>query len=91
MNERPFSVEQFAALMKERGDPRTLKALEKYVIRVIHSGAFPGAFKTNPDAQTSPWHIPHDEGMEWLRDNAPFIVRAGTVLSESSEDDVASI
>lgn len=66
MNNRPFSVEQFAELMKSRGDPRTVKALEKFIIRLIHDRVFPGAFKTNPEARTSPWNIPYDAGMKWL-------------------------
>lgn len=67
-DKRPFSVEQFARVMKARGDSRSLKAIEKAIVRMINTGTFPGAYKTNPEAQTSPWNIPYDAGMRWLED-----------------------
>jgi hypothetical protein len=60
----PYSVSQLAQLLKESGDKRSLKAIDKFIVRHIHM--FPGARKLNPEKETSPWMIPVEDAERWL-------------------------
>ena len=62
---RPLSVDQIAKLLKGHGDERTLDAIRVHVIRAIESGSLAGAYKVNPDKQTSPWLVPAESVQRW--------------------------
>jgi len=64
--DRMLSVFRLAELMGERGDSRSLEARQMHVHRALQAGEFPGAWKVNPDRETSPWLIPLEEAEEWL-------------------------
>ena len=66
MDKRPLSVDQIAALMHKRGADGTLDALRMRVVRAINDGSLPGAYKVNPDRETSPWLVPADVVEKWL-------------------------
>ena len=62
---RPLSVDQIAKLLKGHGDERSLDAIRVHVIRAIESGSLAGAYKVNPDKQTSPWLVPVESVQRW--------------------------
>ena len=66
--ERPMSVDQIAQRMKALGDQRTLEALRMHVVRAIQGGTLSGAYKVNPDRETSPWLVPIENAEKWLDD-----------------------
>ena len=62
---RPLSVDQIAKMLKSGGDDRSLDAIRVHVIRAIESGSLGGAYKVNPDRQTSPWLVPAESVEAW--------------------------
>jgi len=63
---RPYSVNQLALRLQERGDTRSLTAINKFLIRAVNAGAFPNAYKAEPRGVTSPWLIPVEDAERWL-------------------------
>jgi len=63
---RPYSVNQLALRLQERGDARSLTAINKFLIRAINDGVFPNAYKAEPRGITSPWLIPVEDAERWL-------------------------
>ena len=63
---RPYSVDQVAKLLQTQGDTRSFDAIRVHVIRAIESGALVGAYKVNPNKQTSPWLVPAEGVEAWL-------------------------
>ena len=63
---RPLSVEQIANRLQRRGDQRDLDTIKVFITRAIQSGSLAGAYKVNPNRQTSPWLVPAEEVDRWL-------------------------
>ncbi len=63
---RPMSVDQIVAVFHARGDKRGADAIRVHIIRAIESEDLVGAYKVNPDKQTSPWLVPVESVEAWL-------------------------